>query len=170
MLTSGKLSASNMRLPTYIEATKPQNTFGCSFTSVGPGGTPWIISAAISTAVIGPVGRPSASMGTNAPVDAALLADSGSKILQRGEHALILAEGRADPPCGPDRRSDVGRANIGRAAPPIYPSVSFRQGQGVRRYREASGPGDRKRAQLPGADQVDHRERRDEHDLVGAVH
>src|SRR5438128_12098037 len=77
MLTSGKLSASNMRLPTYIEATKPQNTFGCSFTSVGPGGTPWINSAAISTAVIGPVGRPSASMGPNAPVEAALLADAG---------------------------------------------------------------------------------------------
>src|SRR5438132_11744062 len=77
MLTSGKLSASNMRLPTYIEATKPQNTFGCSFTSVGPGGTPWIISAAISTAVIGPVGRPSASLGTNAAVEAALFAASG---------------------------------------------------------------------------------------------
>src|SRR5437763_16000407 len=77
MLTSGKLSASNIRLPTYIEATKPQKTFGCSFTSVGPGGTPWIISAAISTAVIGPVGRPSASIGTNAPVEAALLAASG---------------------------------------------------------------------------------------------
>src|SRR6059036_1038744 len=34
-------------------------------------------SAAISTAVTGPVGRPSASIGTKAPVDAALLADSG---------------------------------------------------------------------------------------------
>ncbi len=34
-------------------------------------------SAAISTAVTGPVGSPSASMGTNAPVEAALLADSG---------------------------------------------------------------------------------------------
>jgi hypothetical protein len=52
-----------------------------------------------------------------------------SKILQRGAHAPVIAEGRADPPCGADRRSDVGRANIGRAAPPIYPSVSFRQGQ-----------------------------------------
>jgi hypothetical protein len=51
-----------------------------------------------------------------------------SKILQRGAHAPVLAKGRADPPFRPDRRSDVGRANIGRAAPPIYPSVSFRQG------------------------------------------
>ena len=77
MPTSGRLSASSMRLPTYMEATKPQNTSGCSFTSVGPGATPWIISAAISTAVIGPVGRPSASIGTKAPVEAALFADSG---------------------------------------------------------------------------------------------
>ena len=77
MPTSGKLSASNIRLPTYIDATKPQKMLGCSFTNVGPGGTPWIISAAISTAVIGPVGRPSASIGTKAPVEAALFADSG---------------------------------------------------------------------------------------------
>jgi hypothetical protein len=57
-----------------------------------------------------------------------------SKILQRGAHAPVIAEGRAYPPCRPDRRSDVGRANFGRTAPPIYPSVSFRQGQrGTRR-------------------------------------
>jgi hypothetical protein len=71
------LSASSIRLPTYIEATKPQNTLGWSLTSVGPGGTPWISSAAISTAVTGPVGIPSASIGTKAPVEAELLADSG---------------------------------------------------------------------------------------------
>jgi hypothetical protein len=34
---------------------------------------------------------------------------------------------RADPSSHPDRRSDVGRANFGRAAPSIYASVSFRQ-------------------------------------------
>src|SRR5215813_1815374 len=45
-----------------------------------------------------------------------------------------IAEGRAYPPCGPDRRSDVGRANILRATPPIYPSVSFRQGHGAAAY------------------------------------
>ena len=38
---------------------------------------PWISSAAISTAITGPVGIPRASIGTNAPVEAALLADSG---------------------------------------------------------------------------------------------
>src|SRR6266446_3836843 len=54
-----------------------------------------------------------------------------SKILQRGAHGAVIAEGRADPPCRPDRGSDVDRANIGRVAPPIYSSVSFRQGQPV---------------------------------------
>jgi hypothetical protein len=55
------------------------------------------------------------------------------KILQRGAHAPITAEGRGDPPRRPDRRSDVGRANFNfvRAAPPIYSSVSFRKGQEV---------------------------------------
>src|SRR4029453_9521109 len=75
--TSGKLSASSIRLPTYIEATKPQNTLGWSLTRVGPGGTPGIRSAEISTAVTGPVGIPNASIGTKAPVEAELLADSG---------------------------------------------------------------------------------------------
>src|ERR1044071_7044340 len=70
--TSGRLSSSSMTLPTNIEATKPQKTLGCSFTRVGPGGTPWVISAAISTAVIGPLGRPSASQGPNAAGGAAL--------------------------------------------------------------------------------------------------
>src|SRR2546430_17426392 len=78
MPTSGKLSASNIRLPTYIDATKPQKMLGCSFTNVGPGGTPWIISAAISTAGIGPGGRPSPRHGTKGPVGAAWVADSGA--------------------------------------------------------------------------------------------
>ena len=38
---------------------------------------PWTISAASMTAGIGPVGTPSASIGTKAPQAAALLADSG---------------------------------------------------------------------------------------------
>jgi hypothetical protein len=41
----------------------------------------------------------------------------------------VIAQGRADSSRRPDRRSDLGRANFGRATPPIYPSVSFRQGQ-----------------------------------------
>src|SRR4026207_1746996 len=92
--TKGRLSSSSITLPTYMEATKPQKISGRSVTSEGPGGTPWIISAAISTAVIGavgnprastgtaapvtaPAGNPSAGIGTKAPVDAALFADSG---------------------------------------------------------------------------------------------
>ncbi len=58
-------------------ATKPQNSSGCSWISIGPGEMPWIMMAAIITAVTGLVGIPSASIGTNAPVAAALFADSG---------------------------------------------------------------------------------------------
>src|SRR5215468_3112563 len=43
--TRGRFRASSIRLPTYMEAMKPQNTSGCSLTSCGPGGMPWIKSA-----------------------------------------------------------------------------------------------------------------------------
>src|SRR5262252_2500236 len=107
---SGRLRASSIRLPTHVEAMKPQNTSGCSATSCGPGGTPWISSAAISTAVTGPVGRPSASMGAKAPVEAELLADSGPatpatapRPNASGErHALLHGVGE-------EARDDVGR-------------------------------------------------------------
>src|SRR5262245_64297603 len=89
-LTSGRLSASSIRLPTYIEATKPQNTSGWSLTSVGPTETPCSIKAPISTAVIGLVGIPSASIGTKAPVDAELLADSGPATPRSEEHTSEL--------------------------------------------------------------------------------
>jgi hypothetical protein len=72
--------------------------------------------------------RPPSQSGCAWRVASSLPSEIVSKILQRGAHAPVLAKGRADPPCGPDRRSDVGRANLGRPAPPIYPSVSFRQG------------------------------------------
>src|SRR5262249_8131512 len=61
-----------------------------------------------------------------------------SGILQRGAHAPIVAEGRADPSRCPDRRSDVSRASFGRAAPPIHTSVSFRQAQGSFRFPRCS--------------------------------
>jgi hypothetical protein len=38
-------------------------------------------------------------------------------------------EGRADSARRPDRRSHAARANLGRTTPPIFSSVSFRQGQ-----------------------------------------
>ena len=66
-----------MTLPTYIEAMKPQKSFGSCWMRSGPGDTPWTIMAASSSAAIGTPGTPSASMGTNAPEVAALFADSG---------------------------------------------------------------------------------------------
>jgi hypothetical protein len=52
-----------------------------------------------------------------------------SKVLQRGAHALVTGEGRADPSRRPGRRGDVSCSSFGRAAPSICPSLSFRQGQ-----------------------------------------
>ena len=75
--TSGKFNTSSTTLPTYMLATKPQKSSGCCVISIGPGEMPCTMIAASMTAVIGPVGMPSASIGTNAPVAAALLADSG---------------------------------------------------------------------------------------------
>src|SRR5207302_1407092 len=43
---------------------------------------------------------------------------------------LIAAQGRADPACRSDCRLHAGDASAGRTAPPIFHSVSFRQGQG----------------------------------------
>jgi hypothetical protein len=44
--------------------------------------------------------------------------------------ASIAAQGCADPACRPDCRSHAGNASSGRTTPPIFQSVSFRQGQG----------------------------------------
>ena len=66
-----------MTLPTYIEAMKPQKSFGSWLIRSGPGVTPWTIMAARSSAAMGTPGTPSASMGTKAPEVAALFADSG---------------------------------------------------------------------------------------------
>ena len=52
-----------------------------------------------------------------------------TKILQRGWYAPIPAQGRADPAYRPDCRSCAGNASSGRTAPPLFQSVSFRQGQ-----------------------------------------
>jgi hypothetical protein len=52
------------------------------------------------------------------------------KILQRGSYAPIAAQGRANPACRPECRPHAGDASSRRTAPPIFQSVSFRQGQG----------------------------------------
>jgi hypothetical protein len=59
------------------------------------------------------------------------------KILQPGPHALVIGEGHADPPRRPDRRSDVGRAHLGRAAPSEreFPTGTADQEQRSRRVR-----------------------------------
>ncbi len=75
--TIGRLRISSTTLPTYMLATKPQNSSGWLWISIGPGRMPCTMIAAIITAVTGLVGMPSAIIGTNAPVAAALLADSG---------------------------------------------------------------------------------------------
>src|SRR5258705_8995939 len=75
--TSGRFNTSSTTLPTYMLATNPQNSSGCCVINMGPGEMPWTMIAANITAVIGPVGMPSANIGTNAPVAAALFADSG---------------------------------------------------------------------------------------------
>ena len=49
--TSGRLRISSTTLPTYMLATKPQNSSGCWAISIGPGDTPCTITAAIITAV-----------------------------------------------------------------------------------------------------------------------
>jgi hypothetical protein len=47
-------------------------------------------------------------------------------LLQRGSHAPIAAQGRADPTCRSDRWSHAGRASSGWTTPPIFQGVSFR--------------------------------------------
>src|SRR5262249_53127127 len=51
------------------------------------------------------------------------------KLLQRRPNAPSIGQGRADPARRAGRRPDVSRASLGWAAPSIYSSVSFRQGQ-----------------------------------------
>src|SRR5713101_9780126 len=75
--TRGRLRINRITLPTYIEAMKPQKSRGSCWISSGPGVTPCTIMAASSSAATGTPGTPRASIGTNAPEVAALLADSG---------------------------------------------------------------------------------------------
>ncbi len=62
----------------YIELTTPQNRSGCSETSCGPGGMPWISSAPNISAIVALAGMPSVSSGMNDEVAAALFAVSGA--------------------------------------------------------------------------------------------
>ena len=69
---------SSRMLPRYMELMTPQNRSGCSDTSCGPGGMPWISSAPNITAMVALAGMPSVSSGMNDEVAAALFAVSGA--------------------------------------------------------------------------------------------
>ena len=74
---SGRLRITSIRLPTHIEAIIPQNNWGLSVITWGPGAMPWIIIAPIISAMTGLDGIPSVSSGMNDVCAPALLADSG---------------------------------------------------------------------------------------------
>ncbi len=77
-----------MTLAMYCEAISPQTNCGFFSNSSGPGRSPHIIRPPSMIAVVAEPGMPSVSIGTMAPVAAALLADSGPG------HAFDRAAGR----------------------------------------------------------------------------
>jgi hypothetical protein len=62
---SGRLSITSSRLPTHIEAMRPQKSAGSSSMTFGPGTMPWMMNAPTSRAMTGCAGRPSVSSGMN---------------------------------------------------------------------------------------------------------
>src|SRR5882672_8450197 len=71
------LRISSMALATYWEAISPQTKSGFFSNRSGPGRNPHIMSPPSITAVVAEPGMPSVSIGTMAPAEAALFADSG---------------------------------------------------------------------------------------------
>lgn len=67
-----------MTFPRYMEAISPQATSASFTKKEGPGEMPSIISAPIMMAVAPEPGTPKVSIGTMAPMEAALLAHSGA--------------------------------------------------------------------------------------------
>ena len=88
---SGKFKTRSITFPTYMLATTPQNTSGCSVSINGPGLIPWIINAPRSTAAItlegyskgeqrnkgGAGGGVVCGLGTRHPFDSALAKSFG---------------------------------------------------------------------------------------------
>ena len=62
--TRGRLKMRSMKLPMYMLAITPQKRSGFSLISVGPGLIPWIRRTAMTTAMAGVNGMPSAIRGT----------------------------------------------------------------------------------------------------------
>ena len=66
------------RLAAYRLAIKPQTKSGWSVNTIGPGSRPQITMPPKRIAVVGEPGIPRVIIGSMAPVEAALLADSGA--------------------------------------------------------------------------------------------
>ena len=75
--TSGRFSASSMKLATSRLAIRPQTSSGLEVKSWAPGCRPNCWKPASMTAAVAEVGRPSVSSGTSVPAAEALLAASG---------------------------------------------------------------------------------------------
>src|SRR6476469_10055779 len=77
MPISGRFSTTSIRLPTHIDATRPQKSWGFDVITCGPGWMLWIIIAPTIIAMTAFSGMPSVSSGMNDVCAQALFADSG---------------------------------------------------------------------------------------------
>ena len=77
MPISGRFRITSIRLPTHIEAIRPQNSCGLLVITCGPGWMLWIVIAPTISAITALGGMPSVSSGMNEVCAPALLADSG---------------------------------------------------------------------------------------------
>jgi len=75
--TSGRLRISSIRLPTHIEAIRPQNRVGFFVITSGPGWMLWMFMAPTISAITTLEGTPNVSNGMNEVWAPALFADSG---------------------------------------------------------------------------------------------
>ena len=78
MPISGRFSTTSIRLPTHIDATRPQNSEGLDVITCGPGWMLWMVIAPTISAITAFSGMPSVSSGMNEVCAPALLADSGT--------------------------------------------------------------------------------------------
>src|SRR5947199_2169662 len=73
----GRFSTTSIRLPTHIDAIRPQKSCGLLVITCGPGWMPLIVIAPTISAITALGGMPSVSIGMNGVCAPALLADSG---------------------------------------------------------------------------------------------
>src|SRR4051812_15957329 len=77
MPINGRFRMISIRLPTHIDAIRPQNNWGLLVITCGPGWMPLIVIAPTISAITALGGMPSVSIGMNDVWAPALLADSG---------------------------------------------------------------------------------------------